>query len=98
MNFEMIAANELDNYVHDENAFIIDLRTPQEYNLRHIEGAVNIPYQSLRTARSLPYDMTLIVYCERGSVSMVAAKELAAAGYRVKTVIGGLHAYHSSLS
>lgn len=98
MNFGMIAANELDYYVQDKNAFIIDLRTPQEYMQRHIEGAVNIPYQRLRSCRSLPKDMTLILYCERGSVSMVAAKELAARGYTVKTVIGGIQAYHSTLN
>ena len=98
MNFDMIAANELDYYIQDKNAFIIDLRTPQEFMNRHIEGAVNIPYQRLRTCRSLPKDMTLILYCERGSVSMVAAKELAAGGYDVKTVIGGIHAYHGILS
>lgn len=98
MNFNMIAANELDYYIRDKNAFVIDLRTPQEYMNRHIEGAVNIPYQRLRTCRSLPKDMTLILYCERGSVSMVAAKELAARGYDVKTVIGGINAYHGILS
>lgn len=98
MNFDMIAANELDYYVQDKNAFIIDLRTPQEYMQRHIERAVNIPYQRLKACQSLPKDMTLIVYCERGSVSMVAARELAARGYKVKTVIGGIHAYHSILS
>ena len=91
MDFEMIAANELDRYIRDKNAFIIDLRTP------HIQGAVNIPYESLENCQSLPRNMTLVLYCERGSVSMFAAKELAAKGYRVKTVIGGIHAYHNVL-
>ncbi len=65
MDFEMIAANELDRYIRDKNAFIIDLRTPQEYVARHIQGAVNIPYESLENCQSLPRNMTLVLYCER---------------------------------
>lgn len=93
MDFEMIAPKEIDRYVRDKSAFIIDLRTPDEYVQRHVRGAVNIPYEKLKDCHVLPYDMVLVVYCERGSVSMVAAKELAAKGYPVKTVIGGIHAY-----
>lgn len=93
MDFGMVAANELDQYVWEENSFIIDLRTPEEYRRRHIKGAVNIPYGRLENCRGLPRDRMLVLYCERGAVSMVAAKQLAARGYRVKTVIGGIHAY-----
>lgn len=93
MNFEMIAPKQLDWYVKDKSAFIIDLRMPDEYMEGHIKGAVNIPFESLKSCVSLPYDMVIIVYCERGATSMVAAKELSGKGYRVKTVIGGIHAY-----
>lgn len=93
MDFGMIAVNELDEYVKDGNSFIIDLRTPEEYRMYHIRGAVNIPYRRLGKCRELPRDRMLVLYCERGAVSMVAAKELAARGYHVKTVIGGIHAY-----
>ena len=96
MDFGMIGAGELDRYVKSGNVFIIDLRTPEEYRLQHIRGAVNIPYERLGRCRELPRDMTLLLYCERGATSMVAAKELAARGYRVKTLIGGIHAYKSS--
>lgn len=95
MDFGMIAANELEQYVKEGNAFIIDLRTPAEYRMCHVRGAVNIPYKKLEDCRELPRDMMLILYCERGAVSMVAAKELAARGYRVKTVIGGIRAYRA---
>lgn len=93
MDFEMVAPRQIDRYVKDRSAFIIDLRMPDEYVHRHIQGAVNIPYEKLKDCHALPRDMDLVLYCERGSVSMVAAKEMAARGYRVKTVIGGIHAY-----
>ena len=96
MNFGMVSPRELDRYVTDRSAFIIDLRTADEYVQRHIRGSVNSPYERLKECHVLPRDMILILYCERGSVSMVAAKELAARGYRVKTVIGGIHAYRGN--
>ena len=97
MNFDMIAARDLNRLINDKSAFIIDLRSPEEYVENHIQGAVNIPYEKLQKCYSLPKDMTLILYCERGSTSMRAAKELAAKGYRVKTVTGGIHSYYSVL-
>lgn len=97
MEFEMISSKELDRFLKDGTAFVIDLRTPQEYQTRHIPGAVNIPYERLRSVRSLPQQVPLILYCERGSVSMVAARELAARGYQAKTLIGGIHAWRSKM-
>lgn len=92
----MVAVNELEQYVKDGNSFIIDLRMPEEYRRRHIRGAVNIPYGRLKNCYELPRDKVLVLYCERGAVSMVAAKELAAKGYRVKTLVGGIHAYQGN--
>jgi len=93
MNFDMIAPKELDRYVENRSAFIIDLRTPDEYVSKHIRGAVNIPYEKLENCHLMPRNLVLILYCERGSVSLVAAKELAAKGYRVKSVTGGIRSY-----
>ncbi len=97
MDFEMISGKELDRCLREGNAFVIDLRSPWEYETRHIPGAVNIPYERLKNVKGLPRDMPLILYCERGSVSMVAARELAAQGYQTKTLIGGIHSWHSRL-
>ncbi|MGN0277142.1 MAG: rhodanese-like domain-containing protein [Hominisplanchenecus sp.] len=97
MEFEMISGKEMECYLKEGNAFVIDLRLPAEYAARHIPGAVNIPYARLKNVKELPRDVPLILYCERGSVSMVAARELAARGYRPKTLIGGIHAWHSRL-
>ena len=35
-----------------------------------------------------------IVYCDRGSKSMMICPKLAARGFQVKTVVGGIHQYH----
>ena len=97
MSFEMIAPGQLDSYVGNSNALIIDLRDPRDYMERHIKGAVNIPYGQLQTCCMFPKNMWLILYCERGASSMSVAKELAEKGYKVKSVVGGLHAYRGKM-
>lgn len=89
----MIAAKDIDRWLTRKDVFLIDLRTSEEFLVKHIKGAVNISYEKLKNCHVLPRDMTIILYCERGSVSMVAAKELTEKGYKIKTVIGGIHAY-----
>ena len=76
MEYEMISEKELDRLLEKEQGFVIDLRSPWEYAAYHIPGAVNIPYERLKKVRGLPKNVPLIFYCERGSVSMVAAREI----------------------
>ena len=98
MDFEMITPGQMERYVDDPDALIIDLRTPEEYRERHIRGAVNIPYEKVQKGCMFPMDMCLVLYCERGSSSMSAAKALSGRGYRVKTVVGGIHAYRGKMT
>lgn len=93
MDFETIPAKDLDRLVQDGRTVIVDLRSPDEYRGKHIAGAVNIPYERLEEQFPRDLERRYVLYCERGSVSMAAARELAAHGYRVKTVVGGIHAY-----
>lgn len=66
----------------DEGALLVDVRTPQEYNERHIPGALNLPLQELeaRTAE-LPKDRTLVLYCRSGNRSSMARRFLLSHGY-----------------
>ena len=71
---------------------LIDLRSPQEYQKKHIPGAINIPYNMLR--KIAPYRRNKIVlYCESGVRSTAAAMYLADRGYRIATLKGGIEAY-----
>lgn len=97
MEYEMISEKELDRLLEKEQGFVIDLRSPWEYAAYHIPGAVNIPYERLKKVRGLSKNVPLIFYCERGSVSMVAAREMAEKGYRAKSLTGGIHSWHRRL-
>ena len=92
-DLETISPKMLDYYVDNKKAFIIDLRDASEYARGHIKGAVSIPYEEGRFAFRPPKDKEIVLYCERGSHSLMAARELVRDGYRVRSGIGGIHAY-----
>lgn len=96
MKFQTFSAKELDSYRGNPYAVVIDVRTADEYEKMHFDGAINIPYEELIQKTNLPRDKNLILYCERGSMSLMAAKILSQKGYRVKTMVGGIHTYRGS--
>ena len=50
-------------------------------------------YHWYRNGTRLLKNQTLVLYCERGGTSLMIARMLSGKGYRVKTMIGGIHAY-----
>ncbi len=98
MAFETIRAKDIENYIGKYNVLIIDLREPNEYKKAHIPTAVNIPYMEFENKKSvLPLDRLLILYCDRGNLSLLLARELSKDGYQVKNIYGGIRAYRGRL-
>lgn len=94
MKFQAIGVRELEACLRRPNTVLIDLRTKEEYELSHLEGAVNIPYEDLENYKKrLSKQNAYILYCERGGSSLMAAKELSQEGYSIYTVIGGIRAW-----
>ena len=76
---------------HDrENTILLDVRTETEFNNGHLEGALNIPVDSLR-ARLGELDKTkeILEYCQIGLRGYVASRILTQNEYNVKNVTGG---------
>ena len=92
---ETISTKMLDYYVGRKDAFIIDLRSREEYRSGHIQGAVNLPYEEFEELQeyNFPKGKILVLYCDRGGASLLAARLLARKGYKTRTVIGGMNAY-----
>jgi len=68
---------------------LLDVRTPQEFASGHIEGAVNIAVEELEYRLSeVPADKEIIVYCQSGRRSAIAADTLEANGYTVRDLGG----------
>lgn len=74
---------------------IIDVRTPEEYSMGHVEGAVNIPVSDLDEGRlgelaHVERDATLQLYCRSGARAAYACALLQSAGFTNAVNIGGL--------
>lgn len=94
LRFETISPREIDKYIYNKRALIIDVRGEKEYGKAHIENSINIPFEKLeKDYGKMPKDLILILYCERGGTSLLAAKELFDRGYVVKALIGGIAGY-----
>ena len=93
MDNQLVSAKEVDRYAFKNEYVLIDIRSPREYRSKHIKGAVCIPYERLHEQAFLLRHRTLILYCERGGLSLKAANELNEMGYHAKSVVGGIEAY-----
>lgn len=83
-----------------ENAWLIDVRTPQEYESGYVSGALNIPVDQIETAilDAVPEKADVIVlYCRSGNRSDQAAKILEELGYLVILDAGGINSYKGEL-
>jgi rhodanese-related sulfurtransferase len=98
MSFDTIKTNDIVKYIGKANVLIIDLRDLVEYDAGHIPTAVNIPYEELEAQKHwLNRNNLLIFYCDRGNISLLAARDLIKDGYNIKSLYGGLRAYHGKL-
>lgn len=98
MSFETIKAKDLINYIGRSDVLIIDLRDNEDYRKGHIPSAINIPYEDLEKQRyKLNKNTLLILYCDRGHISLLAARDLIKYGYQIKSMYGGIKAYSGRL-
>jgi len=76
-------------------SFILDVREPDEYMLGKIEGAKNIPLNSLRDRlKELPRDRRIIVYCAAGLRAYLGCRILSQNGFpEVYNLSGGHKTY-----
>lgn len=82
----------------DEGARWLDVRTADEFEARHLEGAVNMPLNVLRLkSRLLQNNKRYIACCDTGRRSTTAAFLLNGAGLEVFVLEAGLNAQGSKL-
>ena len=94
MYYYTISQNELTHYLHRPNTTLIDLRTPEAFQKGHIPGAINIPYAQLHTKPFSAFNNEIIIlYCDRGSQSLLAARDLQKRGITAFSIYGGFLGY-----
>jgi len=71
--------------------FIIDVRTPEEYAARHLDGAINLSFNDPGfpvTIAEFPRDAEYIVYCNAGGRAGRAKTRMKAQGFEDVTSYG----------
>lgn len=73
-----------------KNALLLDVRTPAEFESGHIEGAINIPVDDLRSRiGEIPVDQTVVAYCKVGMRGYLATRILLQHNRKAYNLSGG---------
>ena len=97
VSYENADVNGFAELMNDPNVVILDVRTAEEFNEGHLEGALNIDWKQdgfMEKAKvALPKDRTIAVYCRSGRRSASASESLTAEGYKAVNLKGGILAW-----
>ncbi|HCC05870.1 TPA: hypothetical protein DEP94_00675 [Candidatus Nomurabacteria bacterium] len=73
---------------------LIDVRTKNEYDDRHHDGAINIPLDaSMASSINFPFEEEIILYCRSGARAEVAQHILKGKGYKNVSLLNNTGAY-----
>lgn len=92
--FSDLSAEEAKAKIDEGGVILVDVRTQEEYDEKHIDGAILIPNETITDSQpeQLPdKDAEILVYCKSGNRSSQAAAKLANMGYgNVYNILGGI--------
>ena len=95
ISYQQISMEEAVVMMEEESDYIIlDVRTPEEYEAKHIPGAVNVPNETIGSDPILQLpdkDQRILVYCRSGNRSKQSAQKLADQGYTNVVEFGGIN-------
>jgi NADPH-dependent 2,4-dienoyl-CoA reductase/sulfur reductase-like enzyme/peroxiredoxin family protein/rhodanese-related sulfurtransferase/TusA-related sulfurtransferase len=78
------------------DAVVLDVRTPNEFDVWHIPRAINVPFSELRAkVASLDRSKPHFVYCKVGVRSYLAYRILRQHGFTAKTLCGGTDVFRA---
>lgn len=85
----------IQKYHETPGAYLVDVRTPEEYREGHLPGSENVPLQRLNEIENLVDDpqAPIFVHCQSGMRSAQAALMLESMGYTNIFNIGGMDDY-----
>ena len=84
--------------LYEEGTFLLDVRTPEEWEDYHIEGATLIPLDELEIrVEEVPQDEEIVVVCRSGNRSQVGRDILRQAGIsQSASMTGGVNAWYAA--
>lgn len=97
ITYRQISQSEAKKMMETEKDFIIlDVRTQEEFDEKHIENAILIPDYEIeqKAEKMLPdKDRMILVYCRSGRRSKNASQKLAQMGYTNVYEFGGINTW-----
>jgi len=83
--------------MYEEGTFVLDVRTPEEWNEFHAPNTTLIPLDELATrVNELPKDQPIVVVCRSGNRSQTGRDILLQAGFNATSMNGGLSQWRDS--
>ena len=84
--FDLLDYKEFKKQVENTNVQLFDVRTPDEYIMGHIEGAINVDFKNDEVFDSFFNDLnksdTIYLYCRSGNRSKKSADKLISLGFQ----------------
>ncbi len=92
--YEMDPSDLYDALNNGENIIPVDARQPHGFEAEHIPGAINLPHRTIAVSSTAHLDKNAlyVTYCDGigCNASTKGALHLAALGFNVKELIGGI--------
>ncbi len=76
-----------------DGATLVDVRSPEEFEAKHIEGAINVPLDDIGSHDFGRKDATLVLYCAHGPRSKRGAEILREGGHTQVYVLGPMSSW-----
>ena len=94
-NISQIDIHQVNEYLAEKSANIVDIRDPASFSMGHIPGAILLNEQNMEEViGQLDKEKTLVVCCYHGNSSQGAAGYLMEKGFKdVHSMIGGHEAW-----
>ncbi len=91
VGFKNVSAADVKQIMNETDVQVIDVRETYEWAMGHIPVATLIPLQTIPSNMDqLDKDKRIVIVCASGGRSTSASKYLAAQGYNVYNMVGGM--------
>lgn len=96
---EQFHIEDIESLKKDKNNLFIDVRSEDEYQSGHIDGAINIPLDELRNhLNEIDKNKTLCINCQSALRSYIACRILSQCGFKCKHLSGGYRIYSNYMN
>jgi len=96
---EQFHIEDIESLKKDKNNLFIDVRSCDEYQSGHIDGAINIPLDELRNRlNEINKNKMLCINCQSALRSYIACRILSQYGFKCKHLSGGYRIYSNYMN